>query len=1124
MLFAGLFAKEKKNYAIVANNLYGAQKIYEFLLNFFNEDDVVFYPADELLRAEVLSSSRDLLSQRLYAMNQLLSDKKKILITHPAALLRYLPDPNLFKELRISLKVGDKVDLKLIKEKLSELGYQNVNKIDQSLQYATRGDIIDVSSVNSLYPCRIELFDDEIESIRLFDIATQSSVISINSIDILPATEFLLSNDEIIEFSKNIESVLDSEGRNLTESNKETLYLNVKNDVSDILERNYKPRLYKYFSFASSKFSILDYFPSIDDIFIFSKEGFNESYNHLKEESEEYFLELSNSFQIIKNLHNYLTFDDAIKDKKLVSYGSKFLKNSDSFELKVSPIISSFNGLSSILPTLQSYIKMSDKVVIALADSHQREIIENILQEANIDYEKVKGYELPINKVGISDANLNVGFEIMGGKLTYISSSELFGHHVNNSRYIARFKNATILKSYEDLKPGDYVVHEYHGIGQFIGIKTMFNDGVQRDYLHLAYTKNQTLFVPLEQFRLVRKYSGREGFKPKLSSLTGNDWKKRKERIEEKVNDLADRLISLYGTRAKIDGFAYPMDDELQKRFEDEFPYELTLDQQKAVDEIKEDMEKPEVMDRLLCGDVGFGKTEVAFRAAFKAINAHKQVAILCPTTLLARQHYEVALSRFATFGIHIALFSRLVSSKVQQEDIKKVKNGEIDLIIGTHRLLSKDITFKDLGLLIVDEEQRFGVEQKEKIKEIKNNVDVLSLSATPIPRTLQMSLVGIRALSEINTAPSNRMPIQTYVIPYKEEVVYELIGRELARDGQVFYIHNRVNSIYAKVNELVNAIPSIKIGVIHGQMEKSEIEETMEQFYDGKINVLVATSIIENGIDVANANMLIVEDADYFGLSQLYQIKGRVGRGNRIAYAYLCYKENKNINEDAQKRLEAIQEFNELGSGYKIAQRDLLIRGAGDMLGKDQAGFIDSIGLDLYLKMLNEAIEEKKTGVRKNHNIKAKTVFSINAYIPKDYASNADKISLYQELGEIESEAELKKFISRVRDVYGRLPIEVETLIKKKKIDLIADNDEFEYVQEEEKNIDILLNEKCSRVDGIGLELFNALTPYLSIVSVSFLNKKVRIQMQKSDAEWLDTLEKLLKLIHAVFLRCSHN
>lgn len=1116
LLFASLFHEDPENYAIISNNLYSAQKTYEFLLNFLNEDQVVFFPADELLRAESLSSSRELMAQRLYAMGQLLKPGKKILVTHPAALLRYLPDPREFKAGILSLKKGGKNDLEDLKSRLVELGYRRVNKIDQSLEFASRGDILDIFSVNETIPVRIEFFDDEIETIKEFDIATQSSTKEVDSIDILPASDLYLTDEEMASFAHRLKERLEEDAKTLPQDPADILKENTERDLEDFVSRNYKPSLYKYFGFALNKpFSIIDYFdPEI--IFIPGKEGFVSATDLLTNEAHTYLSELQLQRLIPSRLEEYMELAEALKDYRKVFYGLKFATDPADTFFTVRGVVTSGNGIAALVPTVESYLKNDKKVILALNEPHQLETAKSFLDEAKIPYEMVQGFALPSGALGISSLSLNQGFEIPDLGVVYLSSAELFGHRIANTRFTSRFKDATILKSYEDLRPGDYVVHEYNGIGQFIEIKTLEVEGVHRDYLRIAYAGNETLYVPLEQFRLVRKYSGREGSVPKLSHLTGGDWAKKKAHIKERVNELADRLIALYGQRAKQTGFAFPPDDELQQKFEDEFPYPLTADQDRSLKEIKADMEKPEIMDRLLCGDVGFGKTEIAFRAAFKAISAGKQVALLCPTTLLARQHYEVALERFSSFGIHIAIFSRLIPESIQRSSMKAVAEGKVDLVIGTHRLLSKEIVFKDLGLLIVDEEQRFGVEQKEKIKELKTNVDVLTLTATPIPRTMQMSLVGIRPLSEINTAPESRMPIQTYVTPYKEDVVYELIQRELSRNGQVFYVHNKVMSIYATASRIARAIPDAKIGVVHGQMEKDEIEDVMAKFYDAELNVLVCTSIVENGIDIPNANMLIVEDADTFGLSQLYQIKGRVGRGDRIAYAYLMYKPQKNMNEDAQKRLQAIQEFTELGSGYKIAQRDLMIRGAGDILGAEQAGFIDTVGLDLYMKLLNEAIEEKKTGVP-TPEPKPNKLFNIDAYIPKDYAVSSDKIELYQELENVKDEKELAAYQKHMRDVYGRLPEEVSLLIAKKRIDLFTSQAEFQSVEEYDTYVDILMSDAFSRINGIGSELFNVMVPYLSILKVTFLEKQLRLRIRK-EKDWLKSLEAIVRAIHVLY------
>lgn len=1117
LLFAELYRQKPDNYAIVASNLYSAQKIYEFLLNFLSEDEVVFFPADELLRAEALSSSRELLSQRLYAMGQLLSAKKKILVTHPAALLRFLPDPAVFKRDVLKIKKGEKFDLEILKTQLTEMGYFRVNKIDQSLEFASRGDILDIFSVSSLQPSRIEFFDDEVESIKNFDISTQSSLAEIPEIEILPATDILLSDDDITSFTKRLVAQLKEDEKHLPQAEAEELHGNVMRDVESFVGREYKENLYKYYGYAIARpHSIVSYFqPAL--IYITEKEQFVNSTDLLMNESHEYYADLHTSLKIPSHLEEYMTIEEALPEKNKVFYGLKYSSSPDDEVVAVRPIIPAGTGLSSFVLTIESYLSQDRKVVISISDPQSLKSAQEALKEAEIPFENVHGFALPEGKLGFSDAPLNQGFEVPGAGIAYLSVSDLFGHRLASSRFTSRFKNATILKSFEDLKPGDYVVHEYNGIGQFLEIKTLDVDGVHRDYLHIAYAGNESLYVPLEQFRLVRKYAAREGAAPKLSHLSGGDWAKKKAHIKERVNLLADRLIALYSERAKVQGFAFPPDDDMQKQFEDEFPYQLTEDQKTSLEEIKADMQKPTAMDRLLSGDVGFGKTELAFRACFKAILAGKQAAILCPTTLLARQHYEVALERFRNFGVKIAIFSRLVPDSMQNQELQGVYDGHYDLVIGTHRLLSKEIRFKDLGLLVVDEEQRFGVEQKEKIKELKTNVDVLTLSATPIPRTLQMSLVGIRPLSQINTPPESRMPIQTYVAPYKEEVIKELVQRELARNGQVFYVHNQVETIYAKASHLAQSIPDAKIGVVHGQMGKEEIEDIMEKFYDGTINVLICTSIIENGIDIPNANMLIVEDADRFGLSQLYQIKGRVGRGDRIAYAYLFYKPQKQMNEDAQKRLQAIQEFTELGSGYKIAQRDLLIRGAGDIFGPEQAGFIDTVGLDLYMKMLNEAIKEKTTGEIPAQP-KPNKLFNIDAYIPKDYAVNSDKIELYQELEEVQDTKGLNGFVKHMRDVYGKPPEEVNLLIQKKRIDLVASSEEFLSIDDFPTYVDLLLSDSFTAINGIGTELFNDLVPYLSKLKVSFLEKRLRIRLTKGE-RWLDDLEAVVNLVHTRYL-----
>ncbi|MDY6093814.1 MAG: transcription-repair coupling factor [Candidatus Enteromonas sp.] len=1121
LLTATSFLKNPRDMMIVGTNQYAAQRLYEFLLNFLEEENVVFFPSDELLRAEALSSSRELLSQRLYALGQLQDrSKKKILVTHPSGALRYLPTPKVFEENTLRLRVGETIPMRELKGKLLEMGYQAVNKVERSLQFASRGDILDVYSVSCLDPIRIEFFDDEIEGIRLFDVSTQEKKKEVDEVVILPASDLILSKEEREQCLEKLEKELTRQAKDFSlyaPKNASLLQEEVGRVKEGFATFDYRPEFYKYFGFAKKEVSsVIDYFsPSL--VLVTSKDGYEEASSRLEEEARAYYGELAAEGRVLSGLSPFRNPSDSLGVSSNRVYFESFSEKESDYRLAVHRISLSSTSLVSLLPSIQSYLSIDNKVVLSLPDPHQRDTVIALLNEAKIAYEMVDGDELPSGKLGITEKAYSEGFEIPSLGICYLSSRELFRQKATSSRFVARFKEATVLRSYEDLKPGDFVVHEVNGIGKFLDIQTLLVDGVHRDYLHIEYADHQFLYVPLEQFRLVRKYSGREGVSPKLSSLSKKDWDKKKAKIKQRINELADRLIALYGSRARGEGFCFPSDDELQAQFESRFPYPLTRDQEEAVAAIKKDMESPIIMDRLVCGDVGFGKTEVAFRAIFKAILGGKQVALLCPTTLLCRQHFEVASERFAEFGIRIASFSRLVPEKIQKEGIEKIEKGEIDLAIGTHRLLSKDFHFKDLGLLVIDEEQRFGVEQKEKIKEMSQGVDVLTLSATPIPRTLQMSLVGIRPISEINTAPRSRMPIQTYVTPFRTDVVIELVERELARHGQVYYVNNRVESLYGIAARLSSAIPGAEVGVVHGQMEKDEIEEVMERFYDGAINVLVCTSIVENGIDVPNANMVIVENADTFGLSQLYQIKGRVGRGNRIAYAYLTYREKKNMNEDAVKRLQAIQEFTELGSGYKIAQRDLMIRGAGDMLGPEQAGFIDSVGLDLYIKLLNEAVDERRTGVALLPP-KESPVFSVDAYIPGSYASKEDKIALYQELEDATSVAQVARFQQKMRDIYGKIPEEVLLLIAKKKVDLLAEFEEFDTLKEYPNRLDIFMDACFSSAAGIASALFDSLVPFLKSVKVSYLKKRLIISVKK-EGDWLRVVYQVMKATHKTYV-----
>lgn len=1109
LLLALSYKKEKRPYIVVCSNLYKAQKIYDFLLTFIDKDNVLLFPGDELIRAEALAQSKELLSSRLYALSKLEKDCNKIVITNIAGIARYLPNPQLFYNNILHFKVGGTYSLSQIKHQLIEAGYSLVSKVDQSLQFAVRGDILDIFSVNLDMPVRIEFFDDTIESIRFFNIANQMSVEKVDIVDILPASDFILTPDELKLATDKIHSILEKDQKHLDYSTFENLRNLTDTDISCLLENQNSPRLYKYFSFLTDEhYSLLDYF---EDAFIVlvDRESLSTSNSMLLEQSMEYLYEMSSEGKIISHLQMYQNAFDVISLSRFKKITTSTLPiNQDSYSFVVSNVPYQASKQSDTVNIIHNYLNDGYIICISLPSKEQMNITQELLLANKLPYEIVHDFELPKkHKISLSLTNLNRGFLFKDEKLVFLTSNELYNEKVKVSRFDNRFKKATILNDYEDLQPGDYVVHEYQGIGQFLELQTLEVDGIHRDYLKIAYYGGELLYVPLAQFQLVRKYMGKEGIKPRISHLHSKDWENTKKRIKERIDDLANRLFNLYVERNKVQGYSFQEDDEFQKEFEDSCPFELTKDQIKAVDEIKRDMESSHPMDRLLCGDVGFGKTEVAFRAIMKAILSGKQAAMLCPTTLLARQHFERALERFAGFDVKIAVFSRLINDKVQKQYIKEIAEGKIHLVIGTHRLLNKEIVFKDLGLLVVDEEQRFGVEQKERLKELKTNIDVLTLSATPIPRTLQISLLGVRSMSIINTAPQERMPIQTYVIPYKEEIVKELIERELGRKGQAFYLHNNVSTLYMCSNKIHKMLPDARIGVAHGQMDKNDIEDVMMKFYGGEIDILVCTSIIENGIDIPNANMIIVEDSDYYGLSQLYQIKGRVGRSDRIAYAYLMYNEYKVLNEKAQKRLQAIQDFTELGSGYKIAQRDLMIRGAGDILGPEQAGYIDSIGLDMYIKLLNEAVKDKidqKEGILPEE-AKANLTLKIDAYIPKEYAGDSDKIELYQEILGASSTESLMELKQRTRDIFGKLPPQVELLYVKRNIDLLLKQANITTVKENPTNVEIYLGEPYINIKGIGNILFESLIPYISRLKVSYINHKFKIVINKTQSMLTD-------------------
>ena len=1106
------------NVFIYAANNYDANSIFNKLSSLIDEDKIVLLPGDDLIRVEYISESKEVKSELIYGLYKIRHSKHSIVIVTPSTLYRYYPSVKTFDNSFIEIHVGDDLNINDFKNKLSELGYISVSKIDQSMEYASRGGVIDVFSLNYEDPIRIEFFDTVIESIRLFKIETQTSYKKLDNAILIPATINLLTEEEKAKTRNKILNQLNKDLLNKREEDKEELIANVNEDIEQILNNSFSNKYYKYLSFLLEKPAELTDFADNFIVIVANNQDFNKAKSLLFEEATKFLLELHDKNKNISHLSYFNERASIFKGSLETTILEPFYNKKDDISIPIRSLTYLDPKGSTPLIILETLIKGRNKILIVYHSEEEGKEIKRLLDSTEIEYSETENYMLNENTpVSLCQGKFNVSFEIINQNAILLASDDLLYDKRKIKAYSTHFKKGKVLESYEELEPGDYVVHEKYGIGRFVKIETIELMGKHNDYLEIAYANNDKLFVPLYQFNLIRKFVGKEGATPRLTNLNSNQWEKTKKKIKDRVNDLADRLLTLYQERATIAGFSFKKDDEIQKAFEEEFNHKLTPDQETSIKEIKEDMEAPHPMDRLLCGDVGFGKTEVALEACMKAILSEKQVCFLCPTTVLSMQHYKVAIKRFGDFKINVKLLNRMCTVKESNDILRGIKDGSVDLLIGTHKALNDKVVFKDLGLLIIDEEQRFGVEQKERIKEKYPNVDVLTLSATPIPRTLQSSLVGLKSISRIETPPIERLPIQTYVINYDEEIIKELIKRELARRGQVYYIFNDTYRIYEKELILQKLVPECRIGIIHGKMDKEDIDIVMNDFYEGNIDVLLATTIVENGIDVRNANLLLVEDADHFGLSQLYQIKGRVGRSDKMAYAYLMIKGNKSLTDESKKRLKAIQDFTELGSGYKIAQRDLLIRGAGDILGKEQAGFIDEVGIDMYIRLLNETIAEKQGKLNKSPTKDIKALQDLDAYVPKEFAKNDEKIEIYQKILDCKDLAKLAILKDTLKDQYGALPQSVELLFIKREISIYLDEEEFEKYVEYPKRVDLILSKNFSDIKGIGTTLFTSFLKFINKLKLSYHDKLIFISINK-EGDWIQTLREILKNVSTMY------
>lgn len=1039
----GIFEENDNSMVVVTHSDVDAKNLYEDLS--FYTTDVFYFPVREVVFYNVDAISGDLRWARLKVIKEILqNERKKIIVTSIDALTSLYTPKEYYLRYSMIIKTGDDIDLKEISKSLLQCGYERVEVVEGKGEFSFRGGILDVFPPTSAYPYRVELFGDEVDSIRTFNTESQRSIEKVEEFSIFPSKEVIVDDECRSRAVQNINEELKKVIANVSKENKESVE-KIKGIVGKNIEllnnTYYFETIDSYLPFFYEKLdSFFDYLQGytfvVDDFKRSSGKmesiyyEFNENYMSFLQRGD--ILPSQNSLLLNKG-----ELESKLENSSLITLSS-FLNKSDGLFNTVDigfeeVTLNKYNGqLNMLIEDIQERKEKKYKTVI-LAGTRPRgeRLVKTLMEKGIFSTYKDSIDKIEAGEVVITFGNLLRGFDYPELELSIISDKDIFGEtRRKRSGKAVRKKGVAKITSFAELKPGDYVVHANHGIGVYKGIKQMAAGGTTRDYLDIVYDKGDKLYVPVDQLDLVQKYIGSEGNSPKINKLGGAEWQKAKAKARKSINEIAQDLVKLYAARATLKGHSFGKDTEWQRQFEDEFPYEETPDQLASLEEIKSDMESDKPMDRLLCGDVGYGKTEVAIRAAFKAVMDGKQVAFLVPTTILADQHYNNFIKRFSDFPIKIDMISRFRTPKQQKATLQALKEGNVDILIGTHRLVSKDIVFKDLGLLIVDEEQRFGVAQKEKIKGMKKNVDVLTLSATPIPRTLHMSLTGVRDISVIETPPEDRYPIQTYVVEQNDQLIRDAILREIGRGGQVYFVYNRVESIDSMANYIRNLVPECKVGIMHGQMTEKELETEMIAFMNKEYDVLVCTTIIETGIDISNVNTMIVHNADKMGLSQLYQLRGRVGRANRIAYAYFIYTKDKILTEVAEKRLKALKDFTELGSGFKIAMRDLEIRGAGNMMGSSQHGHMASIGYDLYCRMLEDTIKLIK-GEIENEPIETSVDIKVDAFIPSSYITDEiQKIEVYKKIAAIENINDFMEIKSELEDRYSSIPDSVYNLM----------------------------------------------------------------------------------------------
>ena len=1060
-LLVNTLFKKYKSITIVTNTLFEANKLYQSISNY--NDNVLLFPMDDFLTSEAIAISPELKINRLETLNELCNSTHNIVITNLMGYLRFLPTLDNYKKKNIFIKKDEDISFDDLIKKLVDLGYTRETIVNKTGEFSVRGFVIDIFPISFTDPIRVEFWGDTVDKIKFFNTNTQRTTKEIKDITIYPNTEFL-----------------------------------VEKEIDKFLLKQKDLPLYTDTTNISSFFNSIVIFDDFQQL--------QTSYDSLLEEMMNYSISNNvpgntvymNDFYDIKNNKElyFNQYDDIIKNKTALNFNFKnveFIKND---KTTINSVLNTYN---------KKYI-----LILCMSDRYKVNKLIDYLENPDIVFTDENN--ILNDKINIIIKKMNQGF--IYDKYAIITENDIYGSK-SEIKYKNKFRLGTKIRNLNKLDVGDYVVHEAHGIGKYCGLKTLTKNGFKKDYLMVSYKDDDKLYIPVEKIDFISKYSAKDGIVPKLNKLGGTEWQRTKLKARKRIQDMAGELLKLYAIRETTKGFAFLKDTKEQYEFEEEFPYTETEDQLKAIEEIKQDMEKDRPMDRLLCGDVGYGKTEVAFRAIFKAIMSGKQVALLCPTTILSNQHFNNAIERFKAFPINIEMLNRFVPTKRVNIILEKLKEGKVDLLIGTHRILSNDVIFKDLGLLVIDEEQRFGVTHKEKIKKYKDNVDVLTLSATPIPRTLQMSMSGLRNLSLIETPPVDRFPVQTYVLSENNQIIKDAIYKELSRDGQCFLLFNHVQDLESKKNELQKLVPDAKIICAHGKMTKTQLEDIMNDFINKVYDVLLCTTIIETGIDIPNVNTLIVYDADKFGLSQLYQLRGRVGRTNKIAYCYLMYNKSKILSEIAVKRLNSIKEFTELGSGFAIAMRDLSIRGAGDILGSEQAGFIDTIGIEMFMQMLDNEIKRLK-GIEVEERQDYTPLINVETAIEDNYIPDNDiKIEIHKKINQIDSYNKLNEVKDELIDRFGKLDESILAYMYEELFEKKANELKINKIIQTKNFIEVYIPKEITDVID-GSRLFVEISKISRMFRFSMRNKQLIIILDtvKLDKHFIFYLNDLLDII----------